>query len=76
MAALSEQQRFDCLRLLRAENVGPATFRLLVNRFGGAAAALEALPDMSRRGGLSRDSGITTYPYPSSVSNNDALSPS
>ncbi|MCB1464180.1 MAG: DNA-processing protein DprA [Nitratireductor sp.] len=54
VAGLSEQQRFDWLRLLRAENVGPATFRILINRFGGAAAALEALPGMSRRGGLSR----------------------
>ena len=54
MAGLTDQQRFDWLRLLRAENVGPATFRLLINRFGGAAAALEALPEVSRRGGLSR----------------------
>src|SRR5262245_36093466 len=34
-----------------SENVGPATFRTLVNRFGGAAQALEALPDLYRRGG-------------------------
>jgi hypothetical protein len=39
------------LRLIRSENVGPATFRALVNEFGGAGAALDALPMLSRRGG-------------------------
>ena len=29
----------------------PRTFRALVNQYGGAAAALEALPDLARRGG-------------------------
>ena len=32
------------LRLSRAEGVGPRTFQGLINRFGGAGAALEALP--------------------------------
>lgn len=48
---LDPGQRRDWLRLIRAENVGPRAFRSLVNRFGGAAAALEALPDLARRGG-------------------------
>jgi DNA processing protein len=48
---LSDEQRVDWLRLIMSENVGPATFRTLVNRFGGAAQALEALPDLYRRGG-------------------------
>lgn len=48
---LSEVQRLAWLRLLRSENVGPATFRALVNQFGGAEAAIEALPALSRRGG-------------------------
>ena len=48
---LDETQRRDWLRLIRTENVGPRAFRNLVNRFGGAAAALEALPAMARRGG-------------------------
>jgi DNA processing protein len=39
------------LRLIRSENVGPSTFRALVNQFGGAEAALAALPMLSRRGG-------------------------
>jgi DNA processing protein len=48
---LSDAQRFDWLRLIRSENVGPRTFRALVNHAGGARAALEALPDLARRGG-------------------------
>jgi DNA processing protein len=48
---LNRQQRISWLRLIRSENVGPATFRALVNEFGGAEAAIDALPDLSRRGG-------------------------
>lgn len=48
---LDPGQRRDWLRLIRSENVGPRAFRSLINRFGGAAAALEALPDLARRGG-------------------------
>jgi DNA processing protein len=48
---LSDEQRLDWLRLIRSENVGPRTFRALINQFGGASAALAALPDLARRGG-------------------------
>jgi DNA processing protein len=48
---LSEQQRLAWLRLIRTENIGPVTFRELINRFGGAIEALRALPELSRRGG-------------------------
>lgn len=48
---LTDEQRLDWLRLIRSENVGPRTFRALINQCGGAAAALEALPDLARRGG-------------------------
>ena len=51
---LTDAQRFDWLRLIRSENVGPRTFRALVNHAGGAKAALEALPELARRGGLKR----------------------
>jgi DNA processing protein len=51
---LSNAERRDWLRLSRSENVGPASFRLLMARFGSAEAALDALPDLSRRGGLNR----------------------
>jgi len=39
------------LRLLRTRGVGPVTYRQLVARFGGAEAAIEALPMLARRGG-------------------------
>lgn len=54
VAPLDDAARIACLRLIRSENVGPVTFRELINRFGGAQAALEALPDLSRRGGRGR----------------------
>jgi DNA processing protein len=48
---LTDAQRFDWLRLIRTERVGPRTFRGLINRFGSAAAALDALPDLTKRTG-------------------------
>lgn len=48
---LTDQQRLNWLRLIRCENVGPATFRDLLNHYGSAEMALEALPALSRRGG-------------------------
>lgn len=50
---LSDRQRLDWLRLIRSESIGPLSFRSLTNRFGGTAAALEALPDLARRAGRS-----------------------
>ncbi|MCJ2128771.1 DNA-processing protein DprA [Methylobacterium sp. E-045] len=47
---LNPAQRLDWLRLIRTEGVGPRTFRTLINRFGGAGAALDALPDLAKRG--------------------------
>lgn len=51
---LTDRDRLAWLRLSRSENVGPITFRLLLQRFGSAAAALEALPELARRGGQTR----------------------
>ncbi|KQP33032.1 DNA-processing protein DprA [Methylobacterium sp. Leaf100] len=48
---LNDAQRLDWLRLIRAEGIGPRTFRTLINRFGGAGAALEALPNITGRAG-------------------------
>lgn len=45
---LTGDQRIAWLRLIRTENVGPITFRQLLNRFGSAEAALEALPSLAR----------------------------
>jgi DNA processing protein len=45
------QETIDLLRLVRTEGVGPVTFRRLMERFGSAAAALDALPGLTRSGG-------------------------
>jgi DNA processing protein len=39
------------LRLIRSENIGPITYFQLLARFGSAAAALEAIPELAARGG-------------------------
>lgn len=51
MSQLSEAERLAWLRLARTENVGPITFYQLVDHFGSAQKALDALPDLARRGG-------------------------
>jgi DNA processing protein len=48
---LTPAQRLDWLRLIRSDNVGPRTFRMLLRRCGSAGAAIEALPELARRGG-------------------------
>ncbi|MBT3238096.1 MAG: DNA-protecting protein DprA [Rhodospirillaceae bacterium] len=48
---LSGDEKFDWLRLIRSDNVGPITFYRLLERFGTAAAALDALPELAKRGG-------------------------
>lgn len=49
--SLAGDKLFDVLRLIRTLNVGPITFFQLMQRFGTAGAALDALPDLSLRGG-------------------------
>jgi len=51
---LSDEERRDWLCLSMSENVGPATFSALLARFGSAGAALKAIPDLTRKGGLRR----------------------
>lgn len=51
---LSDRQRLNWLRLIRSDNVGPATFRDLINHFGSAETAIAQLPELSRRGGSAR----------------------
>jgi DNA processing protein len=45
------EDRFDKLRLIRSDNIGPVTYFQLLARFGSAAAALRAIPDLAARGG-------------------------
>lgn len=51
--APSQEEAFARIRLLRSPNVGPVSFRQLMARFGDARSALDALPDLSARGGKS-----------------------
>ncbi|HEX2803135.1 MAG TPA: DNA-processing protein DprA [Sphingomicrobium sp.] len=39
------------IRLIRSASIGPVTYRQLMTRFGSAQAALDAIPDLARRGG-------------------------
>jgi DNA processing protein len=50
LRSLDEGERFDWLRLLRCENIGPRTFQYLLNRHGSAVAALAALPELIAKG--------------------------
>ena len=47
---LNDEQKIAWLRLIRSENVGPATFFDAINHFGTAAEALEGLPQLVSRG--------------------------
>lgn len=49
--ALSDSEKLDWLRLARSDRVGPVAFRELLARFGTAARALDALPELARGGG-------------------------
>lgn len=52
--ALKPAERLDWLRLARTSGVGPVTFNALIDRYGQAAAAIEALPRLAARGGRSK----------------------
>ena len=47
---LTQDEAFARIRLLRSPNVGPVTYFHLLQRFGSAQAALDALPDLAARG--------------------------
>lgn len=51
---LTAAARLDWLRLIRSENVGPIIFQQLLSHYGSAGAALQALPELARRGGRRR----------------------
>ena len=50
----TDSERLQKLRLARTENIGPVTYRQLMERFGSADAAISALPDLARHGGRRR----------------------
>ncbi len=43
---LSQSERLARMRLARSTNIGPVTFRKMLERFGSARDAIEALPDI------------------------------
>ena len=49
--AADDAERFARLRLARTPRVGPVNFVRLMQRFGSAARALDALPDLAKRNG-------------------------
>ena len=51
MSDITRDEAFARIRLLRSPNVGPVGYRQLLQRFGTAANAIEALPDLAQRGG-------------------------
>jgi len=59
----------DWLRLARVGNVGPVSFRRLLRRFGTARKALDALPELARRGGSAQP-----FPLPSPLAIEDEIS--
>jgi DNA processing protein len=58
--SLNPAERMDWLRLIRTENIGPISFYQLLQRYGSAAAAIEALPELARRGGRSGTLNVPT----------------
>ncbi len=56
----SRASQIAFLRLIRSENVGPITCRRLIAQFGDASAALEALPELARKGGRRRPPRLCT----------------
>ncbi len=54
----SESSRVSILRLYRTENVGPVGYKQLLQKFGTADAALEAIPELARRGGQKKPKKI------------------
>ena len=50
-APLSQDEAFARIRLLRSPNIGPVSYAQLLARFGTAAEALEALPELGKKGG-------------------------
>ena len=60
LSPLDDVERFNWLRLLRCENIGPRTFSTLLGRHGSAGAALAALPALIASGKPGRPIRIAT----------------
>lgn len=54
MPAIDMNEKISWLRLSRTENIGPVTFYRLIEAYGSASKAIDALPDLARRGGRAK----------------------
>lgn len=52
--SLAHEKIADVLRLIRSENVGPVTFYKLLAFYGSVTKALDAIPEMAKKGGSKR----------------------
>lgn len=57
----SDRELINWIRLIRSENVGPKTFYQLLEIYGSAADAIEAIPDIAMRVGNKRPITICDY---------------
>ena len=48
---MDENEKLARIRLIRTRQVGPMTFSLLIQRYGSAAKAVAAIPELAARGG-------------------------
>ncbi|MBW6527547.1 DNA-processing protein DprA [Sphingomonas sp. RHCKR7] len=62
-------ERSARLRLIRTPSIGPIGYRRLLARFGSAAVAIEALPELARRGG----GRAPAVPAPDTIEREQAL---
>jgi DNA processing protein len=46
---LNDEEKLSWLQLIRTENIGAVTFYQLLQKYGSASAALEALPEISQK---------------------------
>ena len=54
VADIDIKEKMSWLRLTRTENVGPVTFYRLIEAYGSASRAIEALPELAKRGGRAK----------------------
>lgn len=52
---LDEAEKLNWLRLIRTDNIGPITFYKLIEQYSTATKALEALPELSKKGGRKKE---------------------
>ena len=51
LSRMDDTELLDRLRHIRTNHIGPITCQLLLRRYGTPAAALQAIPELSAKGG-------------------------